>query len=82
MEANELLKQNHRANELIFKGLVEFGCFKAALELDLFTLLAGEPQDVEALAAAAGAVPPRLGMLLEALRQICFCQTMKIQISI
>ncbi|NTV06683.1 MAG: C-20 methyltransferase BchU [Chlorobiaceae bacterium] len=70
MDANELLKQNHRANELIFKGLVEFGCFKAALELDLFTLLADEPKDVETLAASAGAVPPRLGMLLEALRQI------------
>lgn len=70
MDANELLKQNHRANELIFKGLVEFGCFKAALELDLFTLLADEAKDVETLAASAGAVPPRLIMLLEALRQI------------
>lgn len=66
----ELLKQNHRANELIFKGLVEFGCFKAALELDLFSLLAGEAKDTATLATEAGAVPPRLGMLLEALRQI------------
>lgn len=66
----ELLKQNHRANELIFKGLVEFGCFKAALELDLFTHLAGEAQDTATLASAAGAVPQRLVMLLEALRQI------------
>jgi bacteriochlorophyll C20 methyltransferase len=66
----ELLKQNHRANDLIFKGLVEFGCFKAALELDLFTHLADETKDVVTLAGAVGAVPPRLGMLLEALRQI------------
>ncbi|ACF44910.1 bacteriochlorophyllide d C-20 methyltransferase BchU [Pelodictyon phaeoclathratiforme] len=70
MDANELLKQNHRANELIFKGLVEFGCFKAALELDLFTLLADEAKNVETLAASAGAIPQRLIMLLEALRQI------------
>jgi bacteriochlorophyllide d C-20 methyltransferase len=70
MNDSELLKQTHRANELIFKGLVEFGCLKAALELDLFTHLANEAKDVNSLAAAAGAVPPRLGMLLEALRQI------------
>jgi len=30
MNDNELLKRNHRANEILFKGLVEFGCFKAA----------------------------------------------------
>jgi bacteriochlorophyllide d C-20 methyltransferase len=66
----ELLQQNDRANELIFKGLVEFGCLKAALELDLFNHLAGGPKATETLAAASGAVPPRLGMLLEALRQI------------
>ena len=66
----ELLKQNHRANELIFKGLVEFGCFKAALELDLFSQLADEAKDTGTLAAATGSVPPRLGMLLEALRQM------------
>ncbi|MEI6847825.1 MAG: C-20 methyltransferase BchU [Chlorobiaceae bacterium] len=70
MNDNELLKQNHRANELIFKGLVEFGCFKAALELDLFTYLADGAKDTVTLAAAVGAVPPRLEMLLEALRQI------------
>lgn len=70
MNTNELLKQNHKANELIFKGLVEFGCFKAALELDLFTLLADEPKDVASLAESACAVAPRLTMLLEALRQI------------
>jgi bacteriochlorophyll C20 methyltransferase len=70
MNDNELLRQNHRANELIFKGLVEFGCFKAALELDLFTHLAGDAKDTATLAAGVGAVPPRLGMLLEALRQI------------
>ncbi|ABL66698.1 bacteriochlorophyllide d C-20 methyltransferase BchU [Chlorobium phaeobacteroides] len=66
----ELLQQNHRANELCFKGLVEFGCFKAAVELDLFSLLADEPKDTEDLASSVGAVPMRLGMLLEALRQI------------
>jgi bacteriochlorophyllide d C-20 methyltransferase len=66
----ELLQQTDRANELIFKGLVEFGCLKAALDLDLFNHFADGPKETEALAAAAGAVPPRLGMLLEALRQI------------
>ncbi|MCF8217107.1 MAG: C-20 methyltransferase BchU [Chlorobium sp.] len=66
----ELLKQNHRANDIIFKGLVEFGCFKAALELDLFTQLGNGAKDTATLAAATGSVPPRLGMLLEALRQM------------
>ncbi|MEE9904007.1 bacteriochlorophyllide d C-20 methyltransferase BchU [Chlorobium sp.] len=66
----ELLKQNHRANDIIFKGLVEFGCFKAALELDLFTQLGDGAKDTETLATATGSVPPRLGMLLEALRQM------------
>ncbi len=70
MNDNELLKQTERANEILFKGLVEFGCFKAALELDLFNQLAGEAKDVETLSKALGAVPQRLGMLLEALRQI------------
>ncbi len=70
MNENELLKHNHRANELVFKGLVEFGCIKAALELDLFTRLADGAMEVEALAASVSAIPPRLGMLLEALRQI------------
>ncbi len=70
MNDHELLKQNHRANELIFKGLVEFGCFKAALELDLFTQLGDEAKDTGTLAASTGTVPPRLGMLLEALRQM------------
>lgn len=71
MNSSELLlQQSHRANDLIFKGLVELGCLKAALELDLFTHLANEPKSVEAIAADAGAVPPRLAMLLEALRQI------------
>jgi bacteriochlorophyll C20 methyltransferase len=70
MSDNELLKQNHRANDLVFKGLVEFGCFKAALELDLFTHLANEAKDTATLSAAMGTVPPRLSMLLEALRQI------------
>ncbi|PWW81246.1 MULTISPECIES: bacteriochlorophyllide d C-20 methyltransferase BchU [Prosthecochloris] len=70
MNDNELLKCNQRANEILFKGLVEFGCFKAALELDLFTHLADGAKDVETLSEAIGAVPQRLGMLLEALRQI------------
>ncbi|MEI6756906.1 MAG: C-20 methyltransferase BchU [Chlorobium sp.] len=70
MHDNELLKQNHRANELVFKGLVEFGCFKAALELDLFSQLSDEAKDTGTLAANTGTVPPRLGMLLEALRQM------------
>lgn len=70
MNDTELLKRNGRANEILFKGLVEFGCFKAALELDLFTHLADTPKDVETLSTDIGAVPPRLGMLLEALRQI------------
>jgi bacteriochlorophyll C20 methyltransferase len=70
MNDHELLKQNHRANELVFKGLVEFGCFKAALELDLFSQLADGPKDAGSLAASVGAVPARLSMLLEALRQI------------
>lgn len=70
MNDNELLKQNHRANELIFKGLVEFGCFKAALELDLFRQLGNEAKDTPTLAAVTGSVPSRLAMLLEVLRQI------------
>ena len=70
MNDNELLKQNHRANDIIFKGLVEFGCFKAALELDLFTQLGDGAKDTATLAASTGSVPPRLGMLLEALRQM------------
>lgn len=70
MNDNELLKQNHRANEIVFKGLVEFGCFKAALELGLFDELAEEAKDVETLSASIEAVPQRLAMLLEALRQI------------
>ena len=70
MNDTELLKWNQRANEILFKGLVEFGCFKAALELDLFIQLADEAKDVETLSTAVDAVPQRLGMLLEALRQI------------
>ncbi len=70
MNDTELLKQNHRANEIVFKGLVEFGCFKAALELGLFDQLAEETKDVETLSASMEAVPQRLAMLLEALRQI------------
>ena len=66
----ELLQQSHRADELIFKGLVEFGSLKAALELDLFTHLAGEAKDTETVATAVGAIPQRLIMLLEALAQI------------
>ncbi len=70
MDAHELLKQHHRANELIFKGLVECGCFKAALELDLFTHIGDEAKNLETLAASVGAIPPRLVMLLEALRHM------------
>ncbi|NTU67312.1 MAG: C-20 methyltransferase BchU [Chlorobiaceae bacterium] len=70
MNSNELLQQSHRANQLIFQGVVELGCLKAALELDLFANLAGEPKSLEAIATDVGAVPPRLAMLLEALRQI------------
>ncbi|TNJ37683.1 bacteriochlorophyllide d C-20 methyltransferase BchU [Prosthecochloris vibrioformis] len=70
MTDNELLQQNHRANEIVFKGLVEFGCFKAAMELDLFNHLSGADKDLDALAAAVEGVPQRLAMLLEALRQI------------
>ncbi len=70
MNTSELLKHNHRANELIFKGLVESGCFKAALELDLFSHLADEAKDTETLATSAGAVPSRLAMLLETLRHM------------
>ena len=70
MNTSELLKHNHRANELIFKSLVEGGCFKAALELDLFSHLADEVKDTETLAKSVGAVPSRLVMLLETLRQM------------
>lgn len=70
MNTNELLQYNHRANELVFKGLVEFGCIKAALELDLFTQLSGEPKETETIAANIGAIAPRLVMVLEALTQI------------
>jgi len=70
MNDTELLQQNHRANELIFKGLVECGCFKAALELDLFEHLTDEAKDTATLAAAVGAIPQRLVMLLEALRHM------------
>jgi len=70
MNANELLKHTHRAHELVFKGLVEFGCIKAALELDLFTHLADEAKGTAALATCVGALPQRLVMLLETLQQI------------
>ena len=70
MNNNELLQQSYRANELIFKGLVESGCFKAALELDLFTHLADEAKDTVSLAESVGAIPSRITMLLEALRQM------------
>ncbi len=70
MDNNELLQQSYRANELIFKGLVEAGCFKAALELDLFTHLADEAKDTVSLAESLGAIPSRITMLLEALRQM------------
>jgi len=70
MNANELLTHNHRANELVFKGLVEFGCIKAALELDLFTHLADDAKDTEAVASSVGAIPQRLILLLETLHQI------------
>ena len=70
MDTNELLQHNHRANELVFRGLVEFGCIKAALELDLFTHLGHEAINTESLAASVGAIPQRLVMLLETLRQM------------
>lgn len=70
MTSNDLLKYNDRANELVFKGLVEFSCMKAAIELDLFTHLAGGSKDTAVLATETGSVPPRLGMLLETLRHM------------
>lgn len=70
MNDTELLKLNHKANDLTFKGLLEFGCLKAALELDLFDHLASEAKDTETLAADTDTLAPRLAMLLEALRQI------------
>jgi bacteriochlorophyllide d C-20 methyltransferase len=70
MNNSDLLQQSHRAHQLVFKGLVELGCLKAALELDLFTHLSNEAKDVESVASEVGAIPPRLSMLLEALRQI------------
>ena len=70
MDDHELLKQHYRANELIFKGVVECGCFKAALELDLFAHLGDEAKETDTLATAVGAIPQRLAMLLEALRHM------------
>ena len=70
MNSNELLQQSHRANQIIFQGVVELGSLKAALELDLFNQLADEPKSLEEVAGSVGAVPPRLVMLLESLRQI------------
>jgi bacteriochlorophyllide d C-20 methyltransferase len=67
---NDLLNYNYRANELVFKGLIEFSCMKAAIELDLFTQLSREAKDVASLSADTGTVPPRLVMLLETLRQM------------
>jgi len=70
MKEKELLINSQKANELVFKGLVEFGCIKAALELDLFKYLADEPIETEAIASLVGAIPSRLLILLETLRQI------------
>ncbi len=70
MNSNELLQHNQRANELVFKGLVEFGCFKAALDLDLFPHLASGAKDIEEIAASIDAIPQRLNMLLEAFKQM------------
>ena len=70
MNSNELLWQSHRANQIIFHGVVELGSLKAALELDLFNHLADEPKSLEEVANSVGSVPHRLVMLLELLRQI------------
>ncbi|AOS84880.1 C-20 methyltransferase BchU [Chlorobaculum limnaeum] len=70
MSNNDLLSYYHRANELIFKGLIEFSCMKAAIELDLFSHMAEGPKDLATLAADTASVPPRLEMLLETLRQM------------
>lgn len=67
---NELLTRAHRANQLIFQGVVELGCLKAAIELDLFNRLADEAKDVQTLATEVGAVPQRFVMLLETLRHM------------
>jgi bacteriochlorophyllide d C-20 methyltransferase len=70
MSNNDLLNYYHRANELVFKGLIEFSCMKAAIELDLFSHMAEGPKDTATLAADNDSVPPRLEMLLETLRQM------------
>jgi bacteriochlorophyllide d C-20 methyltransferase len=70
MSNNDLLNYYHRANELVFKGLIEFSCMKAAIELDLFSHMAEGPKDTATLAADTASVPPRLEMLLETLRQM------------
>jgi len=70
MRDKELLKYSQKANDLVFKGLVEFGCIKAALELDLFKHLANAAKETEEIASSIGAIPPRLVILLEALRHI------------
>ncbi|MBN1928710.1 MAG: C-20 methyltransferase BchU, partial [Chlorobiaceae bacterium] len=62
MSNNDLLNYYHRANELVFKGLIEFSCVKAAIELDLFSRMAEGPKDLATLAAETASVPPRLEM--------------------
>ena len=70
MSNNDLLTYYDRANELIFKGLVEFSSMKAAIELDLFSHMTDGPKDSGTLATETGSVQPRLDMLLETLRQM------------
>lgn len=70
MSNNDLLNYYHRANELVFKGLIEFSCVKATIELDLFSHMAEGPKDLATLATETASVAPRLEMLLETLRQM------------
>jgi len=71
MNDNELYQATNRAYDMVFKGLVEFGCVKAGLELDLFNILADAGSiELEPLAKKVGGEPRRLWQLLVAMTQI------------
>jgi bacteriochlorophyll C20 methyltransferase len=64
MNDMELLHATDRAYDMVFKGLVEFSCIKAAFELNLFNSLAEGSCDLATLAKRVEGDAPRLEKLL------------------
>lgn len=70
MDERELWVAQQRAFDLVFKSSVDFYSLKAALELNLFNILASGPHDLADLAQATESVPQRLEKFLIVLEQI------------